>query len=164
MADGVKDEVLLRLKIVGMMDGVEDEVLLQTTVVGGRVITFARHRTITIARHHRIIDRTSRIILTRMTEADRAAVVGLDLVQVLAMTLVAQMNLVAAQDNRSTNTNQGMIGTTRIDAITERGTRMAETDDMAILRDAMITTGNKIDTVVGDTIETDETETSRVNT
>jgi hypothetical protein len=97
-----------------------------------------------------------------MVEADQVAVVEVDLVlvQVLALTRVVQMNLGAAQDN--TSTNQGMLGTTRIDAITEMGTRMAETDDMAILRDAMITTGNKIERIGGMT-EIDEMETSRVN-
>jgi hypothetical protein len=89
------------------------------------------------------------------------AVVEVGLVQVLTLTLVVQMNLGAAQDN--TNTNRGMIGTTRIDVITERGTRIAETDDVVILRDVSITTGNKIEKI-GDTTETDEMEASRVNT
>jgi hypothetical protein len=145
--DGVEDEVLLRGTIVGMMDGVEDEVLLQTTV-DPLVITIARHQ---------IIDHTSRIILTRM--ADRVAVAGVGLVLVLALTLVVQMNLGAAQDN--TNTNQGTIGTTRVDAITEIGTRLAVIDITAIPRDATITTGNQIETI-GVMTETDEIATSRV--
>jgi hypothetical protein len=155
MMDG--NEVLLQTtimgRIVGMTDGMEDEVLLRTTV-----ITIARRRTIIIARLQ-IIDRTSRKIHTRMVVMERVAVV--DLVLVLALTLVVQMNLGAAQDN--TNTSQGTIETTRIDAITETGTRIAETDDVVILRDVSITTGNKIEKIKGIT-ETDEMEASRVYT
>jgi hypothetical protein len=119
------------------------------------MITIAHRRIITFARH-RIIDHTSRTILTRM--AERMAVV--DLVLTLALTLVVQMNLGAAQDN--TKTNQGMIETTRI-AITEEGTRTAETDDVVILRDETIMTGNKIEKIEGMT-KTDGMEASRVNT